>query len=456
VTQRKKLRVPSSEFRVGDATTLNSEPGPGVAARRAALRVLTAVRTGMPFDQALDGALAGLEDADRRLAHELAAGVFRRQRDLDARLMPLARHGWSSVEPGLRDLLRLGAYQLVALDRVPGHAAVSTAVELAREQFGEKASGFVNAVLRQMGGRVAPPALDADAAAHLASLHSHPDWLVRRWIARFGATDTERLLEWNNSRPVLVLQPARWTLEELQRRFWESGVSARRAPFDAGLTVDGHRPAELPGFAEGAFIVQDSAQALVTRFAAFPAGAVVYDACAAPGGKSIAIGRTAGRVLAGELKRDRLSRLRENLSRAGSGRELVVAASAALPPCRDMDGVLLDAPCLGTGTLARHPDARWRASPESLVRLAAQQRGLLEAAAAAVRPGGWLVYATCSLEPEENENQVHHLLARVPAFRREPGTAVPQELLTPEGDLLLLPQRHGTDGAFAARLCRAS
>lgn len=417
--------------------------------------MLTAVRTGTPFDQALDAALEGLEEADRRLAHELAAGVFRRQRDLDARLMPLARHGWSSVAHGLRDLLRLGAYQLVALDRIPGHAAVSTAVELAREQFGEKAAGFVNALLRQMGGRAAPPAYEADPAASLANRYSHPDWLVRRWLPRFGAEDTERLLEWNNTRPALVLQPARWTLEQLQRHLWESGVGARRAPFDAGLIVDHHRPTELPGFTEGGFLVQDPAQALVARFAAFPEGARVYDACAAPGGKSIAVGRTAGRVLAGELKRDRLARLRENLRRAGSGRELVVAASADHPPCRDMDGVLLDAPCLGTGTLARHPDARWRASPESLDRIARRQAILLEAAAAAVRPGGWLVYATCSLEPEENEDQVRHLLDRFPDFRREPGTAVPPELMSPEGDLLLLPQRHGMDGAFATRLRRA-
>ena len=455
MSPRKKFREPSSEFRESVLETRTSELGTGVAPRRAALSVLTSVRKGAPFDQALDAALDGLADADRRLAHELAAGVFRRQRDLDARLMPLARHGWSSVALGLRDLLRLGAYQLVALDRVPVHAAVSTAVQLAREEFGEKESRFVNAVLRQMGGRTAAPAFEADPSASLANRHSHPDWLVRRWLARFGTEETERLLEWNNTRPLLVLQPARWTLEQLQQRFWESGVSARRAPFDAGLVVDHHRPADLPGFAEGAFQVQDPAQALVVRFAAFPRGATIYDACAAPGGKSIALGLTAGRVIAGELKRERLDRLRQNLARAGSGREFVVCASGLAPPCRAIDGVLLDAPCLGTGALGRHPDARWRASPESLDRIALQQRALLEAAAGAVRPGGWLVYATCSLEPEENETQVSHLLDRFPAFRRDPGTAMPPELLTPAGDLLLLPQRHGTDGGFAARLRHA-
>ncbi len=436
--------------------TGNGERGTGLAARKAALSILTAVRKGEPFDLALDRALDGLEDADRRLAHEISAGVFRRQRDLDARLMPLARHGWSSVKAGLRDILRLAAYQLVALDRIPTHAAVSTAVDLARAEFGEKQSRFVNAILRQMGGRAAPPAFAMDPAASLASKHSHPDWLVKRWLERFGPEETEQLLEWNNTRPVLALQPARSTLEDLQKAFWESGVSARRAPFDAGLVVEGPRPSELPGFNEGAFVVQDPAQAMVVRFAAFPEGARVYDACAAPGGKSLGLGRSARLVLAGEVKEERLPRLRQNLERSGTGREFAVAASAAHPPVRQLDAVLLDAPCLGTGTLARHPDARWRATRDALKRIAARQTELLAAVAGAVRPGGWLVYATCSLEPEENEVQVQTFLERFPAFRRDPGSAVPAELLTPAGDLLLLPQRHGTDGAFAARLRRSA
>jgi 16S rRNA (cytosine967-C5)-methyltransferase len=428
----------------------------GLAARQAALDVLTAVRKGSPFDQALSRAVSRLEDADRRLAHELAAGVFRQQRDLDARLMPLARHGWSTVSHELRDILRLGAYQLVALDRIPAHAAVSTAVDLARENLGQKAAGFVNALLRQLGGRAAPPAFALDPAANLASRHSHPDWLVKRWLARYGVAETERLLAWNNTRPELVVQPARASLDEVQRKFWQSGVSARRAPFDAGLVLEHQRPAELPGYESGDFLIQDPAQALVARFAAFPADATIYDACAAPGGKSIAIGRTVRRLIAGELKRERLPRLRENLARAGSGHEFVIAASAAAPPCRAMDGVLLDAPCLGTGTLARHPDARWRVNPQALERITRTQAELLRAAAEAVRPGGWLVYATCSLEPEENRDQVQSLLEGFSVFRRDPPPGLPPELLTPDGDLLLLPQRHGTDGAYAARLRRVA
>ncbi|HWA15465.1 MAG TPA: 16S rRNA (cytosine(967)-C(5))-methyltransferase RsmB [Gemmatimonadales bacterium] len=428
----------------------------GLAARRAALAVLTRVRQGTPFEQALGDALHGLDEADRRLTHELAAGVFRRQRDLDARLIPLVFHGWGSVSPALRDLLRLGAYQLTALDRVPPHAAVSTAVDLARAQFGEKEARFVNAILRNLGGRAAPPPVAADPALHLASLHSHPDWLVKRWVQRFGAAETEQLLEWNNTVPSLVVQPARVELAELQRTFFHSGVPSRLAPYGAGLVLGQERPADLPGFADGAFMVQDPAQQLVSRFVAPPTGAVVYDACAAPGGKAMALSRIAGLVIAGDLKKERAKRLSENLARAGSGASHVIVASAAQPPIRPADVVLLDAPCLGTGTFARHPDARWRVTRDALKRISLQQGELLEAAAASVRPGGWLVYATCSLEPEENEEQVRAFLARHPEMSRDPGTTIPAELLSPEGDLLLLPQRHAMDGAYAARLRKAA
>lgn len=428
----------------------------GLAARRAALAVLTRVRQGTPFEQALGDALHGMEEADRRLAHELAAGVFRRQRDLDARLIPLVFHGWGSVAPGLRDLLRIGAYQLTALDRVPPHAAVSTAVDLAKAQFSEKEARFVNAILRNLGGRSAPPSVEADPAAHLASLHSHPDWLVKRWVQRYGAEETAKLLEWNNTVPSLVVQPARVELTELQQTFYDNGVAARRAPFDAGLVLEQQRPIDLPGFSAGAFMVQDPAQQLVCRFAAPPAGSTLYDACAAPGGKTMALSRTASFIIAGDLKPERARRLVTNLDRAGSGRTKVIVASAADPPIRQADMVLLDAPCLGTGTFARHPDARWRVTRDALARISAQQTTLLEAVIASVRPGGWLVYATCSLEPEENEEQVRALLSRHPELSRDPGTGVSAELLTAEGDLMILPQRHGMDGAYAARLRKAA
>ena len=202
--------------------------------------------------------------------------------------------------------------------------------------------------------------------------------------------------------------------------------------------------------------MQDPAHALVCRYAAFPPGAMVYDACAAPGGKSVALERGGARLLAGDGRRERVGRLVETARRAGVAIQVAVADLLAAPfRSEALAAVLVDAPCSATGTMARHPDARWRVTQRTIARAAARQRALLAAAAALVRPGGLLVYATCSLEPEENSDIVTEFLARHPQFARVPAAdAVPAALLTPSGDFQSLPQRHGMDGAYAARLGR--
>jgi 16S rRNA (cytosine967-C5)-methyltransferase len=428
----------------------------GIQSRRAALRILQQVRDGKPFEAALDRGVGELAEPDRRLAHELAAGVLRQRSVLDRQLAPLVPRGWHSVATELQDILRLGAYQLTELERVPAHAAVDTSVSLAKDSGGARAAGFVNAVLRRLTRSSAPAGAPAqrDAPA-LAAEYSHPLWLVRRWLQQFGTEGTEALLHWNNSRPRLVLQPARKELEGLAARWKAEGIGVERAPHGAGLIAEASRPAELPGYDEGDFMVQNAAQAMLSRFAEVSSGAAVYDACAAPGGKAIALGRRAGAVVAGDVSLSRARRLSQNLERAGSGREHPVVADARQPPVRPVDLVLLDTPCLGTGTFARHPDARWRVTPEALASLEQLQADLLDGASRAVAPGGLLVYSTCSLEPEENQGQVNRFLARHPEFRREPGAAVPSPLLSPEGDLMILPQEHGMDGAYAARLRRS-
>jgi 16S rRNA (cytosine967-C5)-methyltransferase len=416
------------------------------------LAILRAVARGVPFDQARDRAVSGLEDRDRRLAHELAAGVLRRRAELD-RALDLSR-----ADPRLHDVLRLGAYQLRWLTRVPAHAAVSTSVELARETAGEGASGYVNQALRRLDGP------DAGAAS-VDTGPTHPGWLTDRWVARFGAADAERLEEWNNGKPVLTLQPARWDQAHLAARLEERGLAVAAAPHGAGLRIHGGPsgsallPAEFPGFAEGAFIVQDAAAQLVCRFACVAPGSRCYDGCAAPGGKAVTLERLGARVVAGDVRQERLARLIENTRRAGVAIRVLCADLLFAPfPNDSWEAVLVDAPCTATGTMARHPDARWRITPEALGRAAARQRRLLAAAAGLVRPGGTLVYATCSLEPEENEGIVEDFLTHERAFGRAPvADAVPETgaLLTPAGDLQTLPQRDGMDGTFAARLVRA-
>jgi 16S rRNA (cytosine967-C5)-methyltransferase len=387
----------------------------------------------------------------------LAAGVLRQRSTLDAQLAPLVPRGWTSVPPDLQDILRLGAYQLTALQRVPAHAAVDTSVSLAKASGGPRAAGFVNAVLRRLT-RSEPPVDTAgvrDATA-LAGEYSHPLWLVRRWLGQFGTQGTEDLLRWNNTRPRLVIQPARGDLESLRIGLQGSGVEVEAAPYDAGLIVGSSRPECLPGYSDGQFVVQNPAQSLLSRFADLPAGAAVYDVCAAPGGKTIALGRSARMVVAGDVSPARARRLQENLARAGSGREHVIVADGRRPPVRPMNAVVIDIPCLGTGTFARHPDARWRVTPKALESLVRLQAELLDQSAAVVAPGGLLVYSTCSLEPEENQSQMERFLQAYPEFRRERTDAVSPDLLSPEGDLTVLPHRHGTDGAYAARLRRSA
>jgi 16S rRNA (cytosine967-C5)-methyltransferase len=339
-------------------------------ARRAALTVLELVDEGLPFDVARDRAVTDLAERDRRLAHELAAGVLRQQNFLDDTLGPLVARGLPTLDPRLHRILRLGAYQLLALDRVPPHAAVSVSVDLARDVGGDRAAGFVNAVLRRIGraesvGRTGTGA-SLSPAGELAHRYSHPAWLVTRWLARYGAVDTEALLAWNNRRPSLVVQPARASQDELFERFESAGLAVLPAPWGAGLVVDGGQPRDFPGYADGDFVVQDAAQALVVRFAGVRPGSAVLDACAAPGGKTIALGRTAGQVIAADHNSQRVRRLAVNLARAGRPGLWAVVADAAFPPVRPLDAALLDAPCLGTGTFARHPDARTRVRPAAL------------------------------------------------------------------------------------------
>jgi 16S rRNA (cytosine967-C5)-methyltransferase len=427
----------------------------GVMPRRAALEILARVREGSPFEAALGTSLEQLSEPDRRLAHELAAGVLRQRTLLDERLAPLVSRGWSSVDVGLQDILRLGAYQLTALERVPAHAAVDTSVALAKRAGGSRAAGFVNAVLRRLTRSstesAAPP---SDSAARLAGAYSHPLWLVQRWLEEFGPEQTESLLQWNNTRPRLVAQPARHNLTELAAGWRAAGMEFEVAPYDGGLIPHRTRPAELPGYRDGLFIIQDPAQALLVRYADPPATATIYDACAAPGGKTISFGRRVKRVVAGDLKRLRARRLADNVRRAGSGREHVIVADARQPPVRPVDVVLLDAPCLGTGTIARHPDARWRMNRSALDHTVELQAALLESLTSVVDRGGLLIYSTCSVEPEENQVQIERFLRRHPEFQREPPSAFPVELQSPKGDLLILPQRHGMDGAYAARMRR--
>lgn len=419
------------------------------------------MRDGDLADRVLDRALDRLPERDRGWTQELVYGTFRLRGRLDYLLEELVRGGTRSLSPDVLDVLRLGAYQLLEMGSVPPYAAISQSVELAREAGEGRASGLVNGVLqslRRRGSEIRFPDRGRDPVAYLSTRHSHPRWLVERWVGLRGVDDTEALLEVNNLRPELYLRPLGVAPEEARERLAAAGIGAEPVPFSPDSLRILPPAGAVEALAAVPSTVQDPAASLVVRYAAVPEGARVVDLCAAPGGKALGMAERARYVAAADLSPGRLRRVRENAARVGEeGRIGVVVADGRFPPFRDAgaDGVLLDAPCTGTGTLRRHPDGRWRVRPEDLAALVTLQRELLDAAAGLVRPGGWLVYSTCSLEPEENAGQVDAFLGAHPEFVLDPPEgAVDAALLDARGMLVVLPQRTGVDGSFAARLRR--
>ncbi|MBI4513315.1 MAG: hypothetical protein HY702_04315 [Gemmatimonadetes bacterium] len=416
------------------------------------------MRGGAFADHALDRAGARLSERDRRLAQELAYGVLRLRGRLDALLSTRVHRGLERLDPDVLDVLRLALYQLLELDRVPAYAVVDDAVEMARKVGGAGAAGLVNAVLRGVirdGAHPEPaPDLERDPAAYLSTWGSHPRWLIERWLQRWDAEEVRALVEANNRRPSVYLAPVGITSGECIQRLREAGCSARPGPLARDIVeID---PGDLTSaLATVPAAVQDPAAALVVDYAELPQRARTADLCAAPGGKAFRIAASGCRVVACDRSRRRLGQLSENLSRFPTACVSLVRSDAAHPPLRHVDAVLLDVPCTGTGTLRRRPDARWRLSPGDLEKLVALQRELLAAGAGIVRAGGLLVYATCSLEREENEEQVAEFLSERPEYTLEPPSGpFPEGTLTGRGELYVLPQRCGTDGAYAARLRR--
>lgn len=440
-----------------------SSASPAVTdSRMAAAEVAADLRRGDLLDHAFDRRVRGLDARDRRWTQELVYGMLRRRGQLDTWLGERARGGMARLDPDVADLLRLGAYQLLFMGSVPAYAGIAQTVEQVKRRHGIGASRLANAVLRrldreraQLEAELAPQGGDPIDA--LANRHSHPRWLVARWVARWGEAETTALLDANNTEAPLVLRPWGIVREQLEAALEASGVEVEDTPFlEDGLQVRGNVSLpELGAYRQGTFFVQDPAATLVTRYAAVPAGCTVIDLCAAPGGKALELAQVAGRVVAVDKSESRMVRLRENVARLDVRNLDPVVADAREAALAPADAVLVDAPCTGTGTFRRHPDARWRLRVSDLAVSASTQRQVLRAAASMVKPGGLLVYSTCSLEPEENDQQVEQFLRDEPDFVLEPPPAgtVPATVLD-AGRLRVLPQRHGVDGAFAARLRR--
>jgi 16S rRNA (cytosine967-C5)-methyltransferase len=436
-----------------------------------ALRTVAAGRADLPA--ALVRARTHLtDDRDRALAVDIVTGTLRWLRSLDHLVGHFARRPLAKLDADVLTVLRLSVYQLLHLDRVPAAAVVDDAVDLTRGARKQSATGFVNAVLRSIlrsRSRLPLPPRPADPADRRAALeylgvtHSHPDWLVERWLDRHGFDAIERWVRFNNAAAPLTLRAnrLRLTRERLRDLLAREGIETTptgHAP--DGLVVTEGNPLRAP--LDGTFFVQDEASQLVTLAVGAGPGERILDLCASPGGKTTAMaadmeGR--GIIVASDVRSRRVALLRDTVATSGArhAHVLHIAPEGPLPFSRPFDRVLVDAPCSGLGTVRRDPDIRWRREESDLATLARDQLRLLHRAAGAVRPGGRLVYATCSSEPDENEEVVDLFLREQPAFdlvTLHGHSHSLDPLLDDRGMLRTLPFAHGLEAFFAAAIVR--
>jgi 16S rRNA (cytosine967-C5)-methyltransferase len=439
--------------------------------RKIALRILTRVeKEGLFAAPLLDRVLEGsrLSPLDKGLITELVYGTLRWQGRLDSILSPLLRFPLQKMDPLLRNILRLGAYQILFLDRVPAFAAVDEAVELASSLTSRRQGDFVNAVLRRIAEQ--PPSLKApDSASDLAqwaAYYSHPEELVREWIEDWGEQEAAAFMGANNQTPSLGLQvnALRADLSTLKEALGEQVTEKEEGRLVPNfLRVRGLNPIRgTHPWRKGWFQVMDEASALIPHLLHPQPGEEILDACAGKGGKAALLAQLMednGRITAVDLDQNALALLKGNSQRMGI--HILEPIRGDVRGCdalrgRKFDRILLDAPCSGLGTLRRHPEIKWRRALSSLPRLRTLQSSLLEGVAPYLSSGGILLYATCSPQPEEDEEVVEDFLRSHPSFCREdlkPFLPKPASgVVTPEGYVRTFPHHHGTDAFFAARL----
>ena len=446
-------------------------------ARVASYDILRAIANGSAdLPSAIAAARAGLHDErDRALAAEIATGVQRQRAAIDHLIAAFAKRAIDRLDPEIVEILRLSVYQLLHLTRVPAAAVVDDAVDLTKRMGKRSASGFVNAVLRTTSRHRAalplPPrpadASDRDAVlTYLSVTLSHPRWLAERWLDRLGLDAAESWMQFNNAPASVTLRAnrLRTTRDGLLDRLAAEDIKAHPTTFAPdGIVVDEGHPLRGEGREQGWFVVQDEASQLVPLLAGDAALPRVLDTCASPGGKTTALaalmeGR--GLLVACDVRDRRVDLLGRTVAASGAANVRIVQADLLkpLPFGTPFDCVLVDAPCSGLGTLRRDPDIRWRRREADLTRLAAAELTMLQHAAAQVAPGGRLVYATCSSEPEENEGVADAFLVTTPGFAplhaAHATSRLAETLIDRRGHLRTQPHRHGLEAFFGAVFVR--
>jgi 16S rRNA (cytosine967-C5)-methyltransferase len=438
---------------------------PGLAARRIAADILDGVlHKHRTLDEQLDGAAAHpglktLSDRDRALMRRLVATILRRLGTLGHVLSRLLDRGIPTDAPRAQSALLIGAAQILWMD-VPDHAAVDLSVRLAQsDRRAAKYAGLVNAVLRRCARE--GHALIEEVEAQTLDV---PPWLLARWVAHYGETVAREIALAIGHEPSLDITV------KADAAQWAARLHGETLPTGSLRTLLQGSVTMLPGFSEGQWWVQDAAAALPARLFGDVAGKTIADLCAAPGGKTAQLAHAGARVTAVDRSPGRMARLRDNLTRLSLEAATVVTDAAEWQggnPSGGFDGILLDAPCASTGTIRRHPDVAWLRQETDIVTLAALQKRLLQQAVSLLKPGGILVYCTCSLEPEEGEQAISALLAAESAVRRAPigpsEVAGLADIITAEGDLRTLPchlphedpRLGGLDGFYAARLVKS-
>ena len=439
--------------------------------RQLSLEILQQIdRKNSYTDIALNRALnqTDLNPSDRSLCTELVYGIIRHQRTLDTLIDQLGKKKAQQQPPDLRRILHIGLYQLRYLNNIPPSAAVNTSVNLAKENKLNRLSGVVNGILRQyirnLQTNPDPLILPSDPIKKLAIYYSFPEWIIETWLQQWGEDTTEKLCHWFNQTPTIDIRinPLKTTLQTVQTQLTQAGVNVTPLPlFPCALRLQGKIGpiTTLPGFSQGHWTVQDTSAQLVSYLLDPQPGETIIDACAAPGGKTTHIAELMGdqgTIFACDRTPSRLKKVQENAQRLQlNSIQTIVGDSRHLQLFNNRsDRVLVDVPCSGLGTLHRHPDIRWRQTPENIQELTSLQLEILSQAAQWVKPQGTLVYATCTLNPVENQDIIESFLSTHSHWYIEPPDANWHfsPFVTSSKWIQMLPYKQDSDGFFMVKL----